>query len=340
MQESSSGPGMDAAAQLGWTTSEPVDIGTDDHENFPPPQLTTQNLAAHELNAGEPTIPTQQEQGAQQSRPLPDGGRKEVKISAMQELRYHKKHQFDEPPMREAVPPPKKSIWNKELGQNEAVIEVKPAMPAWRLAAMRIKTKPKAKAKPWSETRGKWNPSHQYVVMNNDTLPKGQRSYFSRSPPLEEVIESLKKQKKKRPATTSLIRAYSEPEVRPGSRGHPLTSSLLSADADLGVLHETRSSSSALFGGSMVDRDGDLRGWNNRHQYTASASSHIMAPAHRHYFTGNSIYDDEVAMNGSQVWRRGQSYAIAPGQWRPIGTKKANPLGPIGCHPGEPHQIV
>eukprot|EP00929_Paragymnodinium_shiwhaense_P103187 TRINITY_DN6650_c0_g1_i2.p2 TRINITY_DN6650_c0_g1~~TRINITY_DN6650_c0_g1_i2.p2 ORF type:complete len:261 (-),score=47.56 TRINITY_DN6650_c0_g1_i2:126-908(-) len=72
------------------------------------------------------------------------------------------------------------------------------------------------------------------------------------------------------------------------------------------------------FSGTMIDRDGNHRQWNERHS-TGCLFGDKMYIAHRPTFgLGPSIFETAP----SQSWRRHGDYEVAPGHWRPAAMRR------------------
>jgi hypothetical protein len=221
---------------------------------------------------------------------------------------------------------PKKSIWNKELTTLAAVQAVEPQrsnMPAWKVALERIRTPTKVKRKKRSPPP--WDKRHQLGPMENAAKHPSLRDYFATHETLDELKENLRLDKK-RPGTASLLAGLAEKEDQRGSWGHPQTLSPLSADAELGALHQMRNSHGPSLGGSMADRDDNIRGWNNRFHSSPSNHDRLWHRTQREYFGNRSTFVDLP----SQQWRRQVEYEVEPGIWRSTQTSKPTPLGPLG----------
>jgi len=191
-----------------------------------------------------------------------------------------------------------------------------------RLAAQRLATPRKKKGQVIEKL--KWNPRHQLAGNENSLKPKSLRDYFSKTPSVEELKVNLSMDARsgtKRPGTTGLLQSLSMPELQRGEPGHPLTLGKFSSDTELGY-----TPSRSQLGGKMFNRDGVSQGFNDRFHITGGSYSHVLAPDQREYFSNRSVFETAA----SQDWRRSNHYEIAPGVWRPSGTSKPNPLGPLG----------
>lgn len=188
-----------------------------------------------------------------------------------------------------------------------------------KMAAQRLFTPKKKKGQVVEKL--KWNPRHQLAGNENSLKPKGLRDYFSKHSSVEELKVNLSLDARsgtKRPGTTGLLKSLSMPELQRGEPGHPLTLGKFSSDTELGY-----TPSRSQLGGTMFNRDGASQGFNDRFHITGGSYSHVLAPDQREYFSNKSVFE-------TQGWRRSNHYEIAPGVWRPAGTSKPNPLGPLG----------
>jgi len=298
---------------------------------------TKASLAKHQANLDSGVSP---EQGA--PMPTSPSGPFETTGTPKQQKQASPQHQ-EKPVLKSILKPgtpgsaaeatrnsPKKSIWNQERsGLSPVKVDHSNSMPAWRLAAQRLRTPPRKKPQP--RPLPGWDKRHQLFADENESRPKGMREYFSYYPSLEDLKLDLRHSK--RPASSGLLTSLSEPELRKGQRGHPLSLSPLSADAELGLLHDQRGSHAPSHGGThegcMVNRDGDQQQWNNRFPSGQATLSQYWHHSVRHYFSQHSVYEEAP----SQFWRRQRDYEAEPGVWRSWDTQKAHPLtslGPLG----------
>lgn len=289
--------------------------------------LTKASLARHEaaIASGDPPAPFEDS-----SSPLSPTKSAPAVLAggAASPTRRMQKSFHAPPPLKSPVEgnfTPTKSIWNKELSL-AAVQAVEPQRnntPAWKVALERIRTP--TKAKPKKVQLPAWDKRHQLGPMENEAKHPSLRDYFSTHETLDQLKENLRLDKK-RPGTAALLAGLAQKEDQRGSCGHPQTLSPLSADAELGLLHQMRNSHGPSLGGSMADRDGNMRGWNNRFQASATNHDRIWHRTFREYFGNRSAF----AESPSQQWRRQLEFEVEPGMWRSIQTSKPTPLGPMG----------
>lgn len=159
-----------------------------------------------------------------------------------------------------------------------------------------------------------WDPRHQLNGSENELKPKGIRDYFSKV----ETKRELKRELKYNAAlsnTQSLLHSMSLPEIN-DRKASPIC-------PDSGPpMVPTRH----VIGGTMRDRDGNERMWNDRWEKGLSVNNHLCHPDHRAYFTQKSLFEDSP----SQSWRRYLDQEVAHGVWKPIGCKKPDKFPPLG----------
>lgn len=163
-----------------------------------------------------------------------------------------------------------------------------------------------------------WDTRHHLNGNENELKPKGMRDYFS-SYALEG--KALKRELKYNPGTSSaptsqsLLKSMSLPEV------NDRKPSPVCPDAGPPLVPGRH-----YFGGSMKDRDGQVRLWNDRWHKSIGALNENCHPDHRTYFTQNSLFEESP----SQSWRRYLDQEIAHGVWKPIACKKPHKFPPLG----------
>jgi len=175
----------------------------------------------------------------------------------------------------------------------------------------------------------RWNKTHNAVV-NNEGRPQGVRDYFSLDENEDDLRYTLSQSK--RPGAANLMKALSQPELRKGDKGHPLTSSVLHGDADVGISPNRHRED-----GTMYDRDGKRHGWNNRFNSGVVNYGHLMHGTHREYFGKPSSFGRAT----SQLWRRQNDYKDKLGVWKPQDTLRKSRLGPMGSlEPLDPYATM
>lgn len=152
------------------------------------------------------------------------------------------------------------------------------------------------------------------------------RSYFSvpdsmakakaRLNPLQSQVEAQLLQKMQ-----ELEMLEKRLEIQKGDPGHPLSTTALSTDAPSPVCHARHK-----LGGSMLNRDGNVRGWNNRFTTGIRQNNDLMHPLHREYFTAASLFDHSAA----QRWRRLHHVENSSGVWVSDAIEKPPRFPPMG----------
>jgi len=161
-----------------------------------------------------------------------------------------------------------------------------------------------------------WNERHQLGAVENSLLPKGKRLYFSRPASLPELKSELRNIRKTAPClvpSDNFLREIEKPDLpaqKPTSIG---------ADAGPPTLPERHG-----LGGSMLDRDGKVRQWNNRSH--AGVVNDGMHPLHRQYFSKESVFQQAP----SQRWRRHLDHEVKPGLWHQNHSEKPVRFPPLG----------
>jgi len=148
-----------------------------------------------------------------------------------------------------------------------------------------------------------WNRRHHLVDSTNELKPAGIRQYFSSPHTLEELEGWLGSS----PSCQNLLNRLHQPEVM-------LKRSIISCDNGPSSCPERYE-----FGGSMHDRDGKLRGWNDRWTKGIGLLNEHCHPAHRTYFTQDSIFEDSP----TQSWRRFMHQEVSSGVW--VSSVQKNP---------------
>lgn len=176
----------------------------------------------------------------------------------------------------------------------------------------------------------KWNTKHQLLPGDNEQKPPGVRNYFSVQETEDELRYTLSRSR--RPGTSSLIKSLSQPELRKGDKGHPLTTSVLHCDADISLCANRHRPD-----GTMYDRDGKGHGWNPRFNVGTVNMGHLMYATQRGYFGKPCTF----GKTESQAWRRENDYEIRPGVWRSDDTMGQSRLGPLGSlEPLDPYSTM
>jgi len=158
-----------------------------------------------------------------------------------------------------------------------------------------------------------WDEQHHKIGTENELLPKQMRSYFSRPQSLPELRGELTVRRDG--LAKSLVSILDADEVPPTKPPR------ISADAGAPVCPERHT-----FGGTMNDRDGSMRPWNDRWQTGIHLINENLHPLHRMAFTQKSLFE----ASPSQRWRRFLDYEVAHGEWKPIQTKRSNRFPPLG----------
>jgi len=156
-----------------------------------------------------------------------------------------------------------------------------------------------------------WDVRHHLQGMPNDVVPKERRTYFSKPQSLAELEVELTNN----PASASMLKRIQSGDLP----GRPR--SIISCDAGAPVCPERH-----VFGGTMLDRDGMGRTWNNRwHTGIAMLNEHCH-PDHRTYFTQRSLFE----RSPSQVYRRFLHQERRPGEWVSIDQRRPAKFPPLG----------
>lgn len=142
-----------------------------------------------------------------------------------------------------------------------------------------------------------WNPRHQLCGVQNELLPKPLRSYFSRPQSLPELMRQVSR----KPGHGAYLDKLSAP---PTPRGKD---SPLSTDAEPPVCPDRYE-----LGGSMPDKQGRRREWNNRWNEGQMNCNQFFHPLHREYFGSPGLF----ATAPSQRWRRVLDYQDKSRNWK------------------------
>eukprot|EP00929_Paragymnodinium_shiwhaense_P035246 TRINITY_DN19054_c0_g1_i1.p1 TRINITY_DN19054_c0_g1~~TRINITY_DN19054_c0_g1_i1.p1 ORF type:complete len:331 (+),score=50.05 TRINITY_DN19054_c0_g1_i1:66-995(+) len=178
------------------------------------------------------------------------------------------------------------------------------------------------------EHPGAWDDRHQLHLWGgagskaddqrpaNDFLPRGTRNVFSKQESMMQLKDHLSTMHDSQgfPSGQGLLKTLSLPEISmPVSR--------ISADASPTMMPEKH-----FFGGSMLDRDGKVRLWNDRWQLSVADMNEHLHRSHREYFVQKSLYEGAP----SQRWRRLDDQQVDYGVWRSANVKKKAMFGPFG----------
>lgn len=162
--------------------------------------------------------------------------------------------------------------------------------------------------------RQHWNEAHHRTEMPNDLLPKGRRHLFENYESVPELKKTLATSRTLK-NTKKLCRELALPD-KPDRPRSPIT-----ADSGAAVCPERH-----VWGGSMNDRDGKTRAWNNRWHSGISLLNDGCHPSHRSYFTQKSLFEKSP----SQQYRRFLDQENEPGTWIATATKKPHMFPPLG----------
>ncbi|CAK9106530.1 Peroxisomal membrane protein 2 [Durusdinium trenchii] len=156
-----------------------------------------------------------------------------------------------------------------------------------------------------------WDVRHHLQGMPNDVMPKEQRAYFSKPQSTVELQAELTKN----PSCSSMLKRIEAGDLP----GRPR--SIISCDAGAPVCPQRH-----VFGGTMLDRDGFGRTWNNRWQTGIAILNEHCHPDHRTYFTQRSIFE----RSPSQIYRRFLHQERRPGEWVSIDQRRPARFPPLG----------
>lgn len=156
-----------------------------------------------------------------------------------------------------------------------------------------------------------WDVRHHLQGMPNDVMPKEQRAYFSKPQSTVELQAELTKN----PSCSSMLKRIEAGDLP----GRPR--SIISSDAGAPVCPQRH-----VFGGTMLDRDGFGRTWNNRWQTGIAILNEHCHPDHRTYFTQRSIFE----RSPSQIYRRFLHQERRPGEWVSIDQRRPARFPPLG----------
>lgn len=166
-----------------------------------------------------------------------------------------------------------------------------PTLRAQKLAAERVRSAPRVRKQ--APPMEKWTRNHHMAGLDSENAlkPKGLRSYFS----VPEFLAVTKDNIQSRPSS-----------AMKGDDGYTPSSTFLSTDAEAPVCPARHRP-----GGNMLNRDGNVHGWNNRWNTSIRQNNDIMHPLHREYFTEASVFDHSA----SQSWRRLHHFEESNGNW-------------------------
>jgi len=160
-----------------------------------------------------------------------------------------------------------------------------------------------------------WDTRHQLLCCENELKPKPLRDYFSKPQTERELKRDLKYNPTLSNVSQSLLRSLSLPEV---SDRKPTP---VCPDAGPPLVPGRH-----VFGGSMKDRDGMTRMWNDRWHKSIGVLNENLHPDHRTLFSQHSLFEESPTQN----WRRYLDMQISPGVWKPIQCKKPSRFPPMG----------
>lgn len=164
-----------------------------------------------------------------------------------------------------------------------------------------------------AEHASSWDNRHHLAGCENALLPKTKRAYFSRPQSLPELRKELLQ---KPPALTRPLLRRLDRDETPPTVPTPIT-----ADAGPPACPARH-----IFGGSMKDRDGEVRPWNDRWHTGVHIINDSLHPSHRGGFSTRSLFENAQ----SQDWRRHQDFETAHGVWKSSRTRRPDPFGPMG----------
>lgn len=179
---------------------------------------------------------------------------------------------------------------------------------------------PQVRGGPASHSRD-WNGRHHLHedrngtgVVSNDEVAFKQRRYFSKA---TQSDRELKDELSQVANGQSIIRKMDSTDWP----SLPRQQYPVSPDAGAPVLIEKHK-----IGGSMRDRDGLIREWDDRWHHCMSPMNEQMHPSHRGTFVRKSFFESST----SQFWRRHEYHQEAPGKWKKHDIKKPPTFGPMG----------
>jgi len=145
---------------------------------------------------------------------------------------------------------------------------------------------------------------------DNTLIPKGERFLFSKPskpPELKAHLSTLKNSK-------ALLESLDLPEKK-------MPASVVSADGSPSLFPGRHK-----LGGTMRDRDNEIRAWNDRWHCTIASMNDHLHKSHRQYFVEKSVFEEAK----SQSWRRFRDQQVAPGVWQPMRQRRPCHFKPIG----------
>mmetsp|Transcript_48148 Transcript_48148/g.112603 ORF Transcript_48148/g.112603 Transcript_48148/m.112603 type:complete len:227 (-) Transcript_48148:26-706(-) len=204
---------------------------------------------------------------------------------------------------------------NDQHMQGQAAKSHSSAAPKAKASSRRAQSSSSIAHKPRKKTapRRPWDDRFQLLAVENDLLPRPMRKYFSRPASLPELKQELVKKNSPR---SVLKRLDSDDEV-------PWTQpTQLSADA-----WPPPCPGRHVPGGSMVDRLGNARPWNNRWQVGVHVSNEYLHPVQRSAFSQKSPLEYAT----SQKWRRYHEVEAERGVWISVEDECPPRFPPMGA---------
>lgn len=156
-----------------------------------------------------------------------------------------------------------------------------------------------------------WDDRFHVGQVENELLPRRLRAYFSRPSDISQLQEELVRLPNHK-AILRRLHGEEIPDVAPTK---------ITSDAGPPVLPYRHK-----LDGSMIDRDGQRRSWNDRHHNSMSLLNDGLHPYHRESFSSPSIFE----VSPSQQWRRFLHFEIDHGVWKPIKTVKVDRFAALG----------
>jgi len=158
-----------------------------------------------------------------------------------------------------------------------------------------------------------WDNRFQLLAVENELLPKQLRSYFSRPASLPELKQELSK----RNSPASMIKRLDAEEEAPWTQP-----TIISADASPPPCPGRH-----MPGGSMSDRLGTVRPWNNRWQVGVHTTNEYLHPVQRSAFARRSPLEYAT----SQKWRRIHEVEAERGVWTSVEDSCPPRFPPMGA---------
>lgn len=163
-------------------------------------------------------------------------------------------------------------------------------------------------------TDSSWDERHGLLGMPNDLVPQGIRTYFAKPQSMAELKIDLATNTERKIGSSILER------IEQGDLPH-VTQLPISCDPGAPMCPERY-----LFGGTMLDRDGMNRTWNDRWHTGIAMLNDKCHPDHRSYFTQRSLFEKSP----SQQYRRFLHQEQRPGEWKPIDQRRPTRFPPMG----------